>query len=145
MQNDPDSLRDFGLSHGSVIKFQNFNDKCVEKTKELADQVIEAESELTEHLTSNNELHFEFEEKLEQLKDLYAQYQAKKAAVSRAAALKVVKENTQALNKESQQLQRQYKKAELNIDDFVTQYRKLRKNYHQSQTAQNYLARAVKS
>lgn len=55
----------------------------MEKAKSLADQVIEADKELQEHQNTNNELQYEHEEKMDRLKELYSEYQAKQKNVSK--------------------------------------------------------------
>lgn len=98
--------------------------------KEVADENQAYHGELEEQKAENEELQSQYEEKAAELRSLLAQLEEKKAAYSKQALVKMVQMEAVKVNKESTQIQKQVKKGELPLDQYVEQFKKKRQEYH---------------
>jgi hypothetical protein len=60
------------------------------------------------------------------------EYNKKKADLNKAELVKIVQLKATGLNKESQKVQKEFKKSEISRKEFREQYGLLRREYHQT-------------
>ena len=78
MKENTDYLHDFCLSSPQVLKIENLYEKSAELAKTLADENIAKETQIDDETRKNQELHYEFETKQDELKSLLNEYNKKK-------------------------------------------------------------------
>ena len=111
-----DYLRDFTLSQPHVVQQEALLDQSMEETKKLAEQFLSNQNELNDFQQSNQELQYEYDSKVDELKELAQRYKEKSEKVSKANMEKMMKDHAAQLNKESQQVLRKFKKGEIGVD-----------------------------
>lgn len=124
MYEDNQYLTDFCMSQPIVLKFDQLKDKAMDLAKELAEKVEEQSKEMEEHHATNRELRYEYEEKLDELKELQAKVAERKNMISKANMVKLMKEESASINKDSHDVQKKFKKGEVEMDDFIESYKK---------------------
>jgi hypothetical protein len=73
---------------------------------------------IEEEQSKNQEVHYEFEQKQDELKKLLNEYNKKKAAMNKSEFVKIIQVKATGLNKESQKVQKEFKKGEINRKEF---------------------------
>ena len=96
-----DYLRDFTLSQPHVVQQEALLDQSMEETKKLAEQFLSNQNELNDFQQSNQELQYEYDSKVDELKELAQRYKEKSEKVSKANMEKMMKDHAAQLNKES--------------------------------------------
>ena len=126
MTENEDFMTDFSLSQPCVLKMESCYEQAQDLTKKIAEDNIAALAEIDEQRSAAIELQNEFDQKQEELKALSEQYAAKKAEFSKQSMVKLMQQKCADLNKESQQIQKQFKRGEIGIDDYTSQYKAAR-------------------
>ena len=126
MKENVDYMTDFSLSQPCVLRMESVHEQAQDTAQRLASENVEQLSEIDEQRKANDELWKEFSQKQQELQQLNDAYLAKKAAFSKEALVNIMKSKCAELNTESQQIQKAFKKGELGIEDYTSNYRKCR-------------------
>ena len=122
------------MSQPICLSYEALNEKSEDLAKDLAEQIKEQKTELQQEADRNKVLQDSYSGKLAKLEELVALVSAKADSVSKATLLKQMKDSSTEVHKESQGILKSYKKEEIGMNEFITDYKKSRVNYHGKMT-----------
>lgn len=123
-------MQDFAFEQPEVLALEALCDDSKDLAKQLADETKEIYENIEEQKSENEKLQTEYDSKAAELQSLLQQYEAKKEQISKQNLVKMVNQHSASLNKEANAIHKQYKKQEISISDFITQYRNKKMEYH---------------
>lgn len=79
MKNNYDYMKSMCITMPQVLKVEALHEKATDLAKEMAQNNLKSQELIDSYTNTNQELQYEFDEKQDELKELFEKYQAKKA------------------------------------------------------------------